>query len=325
MNLTTWIDVAIGLSLVYLGASLFVTVINEYVAQLLNLRGKQLSDSLRKLIDDDKVRTLLSHSPALKPFFDPRAGRLPSYVDPNIVGHLLVGGLAIGTTTGGTVQRASDTIGSLPDSALKTQLQALVATAGSTTESLVTAVSEWADRSLMALGGRYKRYLQTISFWIGFGVAVGLNIDTVALTDQLYHDRDARAAVVALATQITEKIDPATFEKCLAQTASERKKDSTCAALVGLVDAVQGRNESLGKLPIGWSDRAAGPPLSPLSATGWVWGSRVVGWLLTALAVSLGAPFWFDLLNKLVNIRHGMSKPEVAKEKKAVGQVSGDS
>ncbi len=94
---------------------------------------------------------------------------------------------------------------------------------------------------------------------------------------------------------------------------------------MGLVDAVQGRNESLGTLPIGWSDRAAGPPLSPLSATGWVWGSRVVGWLLTALAVSLGAPFWFDLLNKLVNIRHGMSKPEVAKATKALGQASGDS
>jgi hypothetical protein len=27
------------------------------------------------------------------------------------------------------------------------------------------------------------------------------------------------------------------------------------------------------------------------------------GWLLTALAVSLGAPFWFDLLNKLMVIR----------------------
>jgi len=40
-----------------------------------------------------------------------------------------------------------------------------------------------------------------------------------------------------------------------------------------------------------------------------------VGWLLTALALSLGAPFWFDLFNKLVNMRHGMGKPEVKAEK----------
>jgi hypothetical protein len=35
-----------------------------------------------------------------------------------------------------------------------------------------------------------------------------------------------------------------------------------------------------------------------------------MGWLITALAVSLGAPFWFDLLNRLINVRHGMRRPE---------------
>jgi hypothetical protein len=35
-------------------------------------------------------------------------------------------------------------------------------------------------------------------------------------------------------------------------------------------------------------------------------------WLLTGLAVSLGAPFWFDFLTKLVNVRHGMRKPNSA-------------
>ncbi|MFT6164326.1 MAG: hypothetical protein ACJA1T_000333 [Zhongshania aliphaticivorans] len=39
-----------------------------------------------------------------------------------------------------------------------------------------------------------------------------------------------------------------------------------------------------------------------------------MGWILTALSVSLGAPFWFEILNKLINVRHGMKKPEV-KEK----------
>ncbi len=322
MNLTAWVDVAIGLSLVYLGASLFVTVINEYVAQLLNLRGKQLCHSLKTLITDGQVRAILSQSPALQPFFAARTGRLPSYVDPNILGHLLVGGLAIGSTAGSTVQRASHTISALPASELKAQLQALVATTGSTTESLVTAVSDWADRSLTALGGSYKRYLQTISFWIGLGVAVGLNIDTVALTAQLYRDKDAREAAVTLAAQITEKTDRETFDKCLQRTAPQRKEDSACAALAGLVDAVLGRNESLGLLPIGWADR---PAPQPPPAAAWLWCSRIVGWLLTALAVSLGAPFWFDLLNKLVNVRHGMSKPEVVKEAKAPGQASSES
>jgi hypothetical protein len=29
----------------------------------------------------------------------------------------------------------------------------------------------------------------------------------------------------------------------------------------------------------------------------------VLGWLIAALAVTLGAPFWFDLLSKLVSVR----------------------
>jgi hypothetical protein len=70
---------------------------------------------------------------------------------------------------------------------------------------------------------------------------------------------------------------------------------------------VLGRNKSLGMLPIGWSSAE----IPPNGASSWLWLTKVAGWLLTALALSLGAPFWFDLLNKLVNIRHGMTKPEV--------------
>ena len=39
------------------------------------------------------------------------------------------------------------------------------------------------------------------------------------------------------------------------------------------------------------------------------------GWLLTALAISLGASFWFDLLSKLVKIRTAGPKPDQDKQK----------
>ena len=52
MSLTVVVDVAIGLVVVYLGASLFVTIINEHLAQAFKLRARTLRDSLRKLIQD---------------------------------------------------------------------------------------------------------------------------------------------------------------------------------------------------------------------------------------------------------------------------------
>lgn len=319
MNLTVWVDVAIGLVLVYLGASLFVTVINEYIVQMSNLRGRQLFNALKELIDDGKIRETLGKSPALKPFFDKEPGKARSYVDPNVLGRLLVGSFEADSLAGNAVQEVSKSVDKMSDSSLKTQLQALVRTAGNTTESLVTVVSDWTDRSLTMLGDRYKRNLQTISFIVGLLVAISLNLNTVALTRHLYRDKEAREAAVALSVQVTEKTGKDVFDKCMAMTSQQRRTDAACTPLAGLVDAVQGRNESLGKLPIGWPELPAQslPPPVGFERDAWLWGSRIVGWLLTALALSLGAPFWFDLLSKLVNVRHGMRKPEVKESKES--------
>jgi hypothetical protein len=37
---------------------------------------------------------------------------------------------------------------------------------------------------------------------------------------------------------------------------------------------------------------------------------HILGWLLTALAATLGAPFWFDMLNRIISIRSSGKAPE---------------
>jgi len=73
---------------------------------------------------------------------------------------------------------------------------------------------------------------------------------------------------------------------------------------------------SLG-LPIGWSS-----PTDPLLM--WAGGTAAeqlqwhfLGWLLTALAISLGAPFWFDLLNKFIVVRSTVKPKEKSPEEKS--------
>ena len=74
-------------------------------------------------------------------------------------------------------------------------------------------------------------------------------------------------------------------------------------------------------LPIGWDDKSD----PKRNFTGWTWaGDRGgwwdqllwhwLGWLLTALAISLGAPFWFDLLNKFIVIRSAVKPHEKSPE-----------
>jgi len=45
------------------------------------------------------------------------------------------------------------------------------------------------------------------------------------------------------------------------------------------------------------------------------WLERILGWAITAVAISLGAPFWFDLLNKIMNIRNAGKSPDEAAKK----------
>ena len=39
----------------------------------------------------------------------------------------------------------------------------------------------------------------------------------------------------------------------------------------------------------------------PTSLRGWIW--KIIGLFLTAMGISLGAPFWFELLNRLLRLR----------------------
>src|SRR5574339_1227771 len=67
MNMTAFIDVAIGLTLLYLGTSLFVTIINEFLAQMLSLRSRQLQTSLKKLFSQEGLKGVIADYQKLIP------------------------------------------------------------------------------------------------------------------------------------------------------------------------------------------------------------------------------------------------------------------
>src|SRR6266496_267903 len=69
-------------------------------------------------------------------------------------------------------------------------------------------------------------------------------------------------------------------------------------------------------LPIGWT-REPGDPRSLWGVTWQGWMVRILGWLVTALALSLGAPFWFDLLNKFIVVRSTVKPKEKSPEEQS--------
>jgi hypothetical protein len=151
-------------------------------------------------------------------------------------------------------------------------------------------IEAWYDSSMDRVAGWYKRSTQWLIFGIGLVVAIGLNINTLVIAEYLYRNDDARAAVVARA------------ELAAADTAFLSQ---------GLAEARQALDEL--KLPIGWgAARVAGE-----SRPAGVWNTvfnPILGWLITALAATMGAPVWFDLLNKVMVIRSTVKPREKSPE-----------
>ncbi len=161
-------------------------------------------------------------------------------------------------------------------------------------------IENWYNSSMDRVSGWYKRRVQIILLWMGFAVAVVINADTFAIFKNLANDRPLRSAIVAQAQAFK---DPTVDD-----SASNSKIQHNVNTLLQM------------GLPVGWNWKSdlnpkAVPNLNAipeLSFNGWFF--KIIGWLVTGLAISLGAPFWFDILNKIMVIRSTVKPHEKSQE-----------
>jgi len=154
------------------------------------------------------------------------------------------------------------------------------------------------------VSGWYKRATQVWLFGIGLLLAAILNINTFRIADGLWRDKSLRDAIAARTEAMARDT---TYQRLLVDT-TYRKQDLRQAML-----ALTALN-----LPIGWSDVAKKEARDRSDAGGgsfWsFWLLAFSGYLLTAFAVTLGAPFWFDVLNKFMVIRSTVKPHEKSPE-----------
>lgn len=199
-----------------------------------------------------------------------------------------------------------------------------VATDGAVTFDEATRRMEaWFNGSMDRASGWYKRRTQWMLFAIGLATALVMNIDSVTVTRRLLDDDDLRAAAVRAAEVRAPPPSP-----------SASGTPSAPASLAATADTVQALRTELTNIgfPMGWSLQSGGlfpdaqarrcPPAKPAAASVCdgalvqvVAGKPVaavsggdlilmpIGWLITALAITMGAPFWFDMLSKFIIVR----------------------
>ena len=195
-------------------------------------------------------------------------------------------------------------------------LAALWWNAGQDVATFRAKLAAWYEEMTARQGGAYKRGAQRSLFAYGLVLAVFFNVDTPIIVKTLWENRaNQDVADIAAKAAAWREANPAL------------PAEKQFAELLEQIGAL--------KLPMGW-DNSGGCPiirasLAPLVGLptirelfAWVcgdspaarpFGGGVVraanwfGWLLSALAVSLGAQFWFDMLGKVVALRSAGRRP----------------
>ncbi|PUB12427.1 hypothetical protein [Yoonia sediminilitoris] len=303
------LEIFLGLAFLFLTLSLVVTTAQELLAGLFGMRAANLIKGVRNLLHDGDGRQnerplteeVFNH-PALMALYKGRArswlsglvGNGPSYVPNSAFSVALLDTLRRRNSTGTVAPisleelfgRAPDIVEGLPPGPLRDALTLLVGHGGETERSLhrraaeaEKKLSEWFDASMNRASGWYKRKSQAIGLVLGAALVLVVDANALDFIADLRTNATLREALSESAGNAVSATSDQGMELLLAQ---------------------------LDQFPLGWD---AGETIADRFADSSVALRSVAGWLMTVLAISLGAAFWFDLTKKALTLRASGPKP----------------
>jgi hypothetical protein len=304
------LEIVIGMMLIYLLFSLLMTALREIIEAFVKTRAVDLERALAEMLGDPNGtgdRTALFTHPLIFSLF-------PGAYRPT--------GFAAGTATSAAAPwrpSARETPSYIPgelfaDAMLDLEAGGKLGTSAAVMEALLRRAGDdpairrekiiaWYDATMERATGWYRRRTQKLLLALGLGLAIGLNINSATLVDHLSTNDALREQLVAAAAAQG------------AAGAAARPDACTDESSPACVKALNGQIQGL-KLPVGWNAEGQAPwrALAGTFGQDWLLGLGrllvlLAGFAATALAVSLGAPFWFDLLSKVVNVRSTL-KPD---------------
>jgi hypothetical protein len=202
-----------------------------------------------------------------------------------------------------TVAELRTTISTSENQAIKGALLPLIDAAGNDIERARENIEHWYNAAMDRVAGWYKRRTQVIIACVGLALATIMNVDAIGIARYLNTSQTARAVLVAHIQATRNVTGP---------TASE------------LLDPM-GFLERQGGLPLGWIfkpqegqtdvDFQRDWRRAPYTFGGWF--LKVAGIVFTTFAITLGAPFWFDILNKFMVVRSTVKPQEKSPSEKS--------
>ena len=297
------LDVAIGMIFIYLLLSLICSALNELIERSLKNRAKDLEAGLRELLNDptgsDLVRKVYEHgmvNSLFKGDYDASArdkSNLPSYIPSRNFAIAILGILVPENSPAGSLASFRDAVGKIENSKVKNALTAMLTLAGEDIDKFRESIEGWFNSTMDRVSGWYKRRSQLIIFTLGLAAAGVMNVNSISIANDLWVHKAQRDAMVSAAQ---------------GYLGNHPLKDGPTGLDTGLKANIDEFRSYA--LPIGWNVIPV-PNWRSWVAFGFL---SLLGWFITACAVSLGAPFWFDMLNKIIIVRSTIKPHEKSPE-----------
>lgn len=296
---TPVINVAIGLVFCFAAVSLAASTVTEALASLLKLRANTLLTGIQAMLNDPKfngwAQQVYQHA-LVHPKGD---GEMlsrsrwwtysgPSYIRAENFATALTDVLA---SVPGEFAQLRTRIDAITNPQLKLLLQGIHERANGDLVLFQKQIADWFDTAMDRVSGGYKRQAQLICFLVGLGLAASMNVDATHIVSKLWANPElARGLAANAQAELANKED---VDKVMAQL----QELPVGPGLLADCKPVKGSKDK-------WVE-----PLLCVGTSG-VTGYNLLGWLFTAAASVFGAPFWFDMLGKLVRLRGAGPKPE---------------
>lgn len=323
------LDLVVGMIFIFFLLSVICSSAIEIVLSILRARAKILSEWAVQIFDKEitkldgsRVRlgqSILDHC-AVTALSKP--GKAPSYVDAkNFIAALLDKITFDANHPNKIAKEIDEVITSLENTELlSTEIKRSLLTFANDVKKAPEVIQDkisalelfkqkaegWYDSSMDRLTGALKRrYITGSTLILATILTVLMNADSLAIAKYLYSNPEARARLAAKSYAAAG--DPAFLQRSatvdLSRTDSMRLDTLKKVLSLSLQNAREANAALAEEVPLGWK----GFKWSEVNVINTL--AKVTGLLTTILAIFMGAPFWFDMLNKLANLRSTGPKP----------------
>ncbi|MEB2777463.1 hypothetical protein SYJ56_19265 [Algoriphagus sp. D3-2-R+10] len=194
-----------------------------------------------------------------------------------------------------------NSVNAMKPSDLKLMLQSFLHDSNSL-EELKQKIESWYKSYMDRVSGWYKKRMKFPLFYTALLVTIFVNADLFRISKAVWNDDVLRNSLVEQAIEVTQNPDFVT--QMNGKTVEEKKE---------FVDEIY-TDLKLKNLPIGWHSQLPNEEedffkLISYNFSSFFEFSTILGWLLMAFSLHMGAPFWFESLVKLINIRGAGVKP----------------